>query len=176
MAEPVEELAKTEPIQMSLIPKTCGDFDLWCRRHGLRVTNKRRAVAEIALHSKDYPDLDQLRSRIAAVNPRISLATVYNTLRLLVEFGLIERHKFRGSPARYGPTHQVRQGHLIDVQSGRVIEFRSNEIESLVGEVAALLGYRLTGHTLGLYGEPIRASRRRSTPVKARQSLLSTPD
>jgi Fur family transcriptional regulator, ferric uptake regulator len=102
---------------VSPIPKTCEDFDCWCRRHGLRVTSKRRAVAEIALRSTDYPDLDQLRSRIAAVNPRISLATVYNNLRLLIEFGLIERHKFRRSPARYGPTHQVRRGHLIDVQS-----------------------------------------------------------
>jgi Fur family transcriptional regulator, ferric uptake regulator len=112
----MERNFKTQPIQMSLISKTCEDFDLWSRRHGFRVTNKRRAVAEIVLQSKDYPDLDQLRSRIAVVNPRISLATVYNTLRLLVEFGLIERHKFRGSPARYGPIHQVRRGHLIDAQ------------------------------------------------------------
>ena len=114
------------PVEMSLIPKTSEEFDLWCRRHGLRVTNKRRAVAEIALLSKDYPDLDQLRSRIAAVHPRISLATVYNTLRLLAEFGLIERHKFRGRPTRYGSAHQVRQGHLIDVTSGRVVPVQRN--------------------------------------------------
>ena len=74
----------------------------------------------------NYPDLDQLRSRIAAVNPRISLATVYNNLRLLAEFGLIERHKFRGRPTRYGPAHQVRQGHLIDVTSGRVVPVERN--------------------------------------------------
>ena len=79
---------------------------------------RHRPALPFALQSKDYPDIDQLRSRIAAVNPQISLANVYNTLRLLVEFGLIERHKFR-----YGPTHQVRQGHLSDVISGRVIAF-----------------------------------------------------
>ena len=91
-----------------------------------------------ALQSKDYPDIDQLRSRIAAVNPRISLANVYNTLRLLVEFGLIERHK-RARSLRTDPPSTPRS--FEDVISG-------SEMERLVGEVGAFLGYRLTGHTL----------------------------
>jgi len=142
--------------------ETCEDFVLWCRRHHLRPTKGRRVVATIVLHSKDYPDLTELRSRIAALNSRVSLATVYRTLRLLVQFGLIERHKFQGNPTRYGPADKLSQGHLIDIAGGRVIEFRSNEIDKQVSEVAALLGYRLIGHRLELYGEPIDAARGRA--------------
>ena len=119
-------------------------------------------VANIVLHAKDYPDLDQLRSRIAAVNPRISLDTVYRTLRLLVKLGWIERHKFRGSPTRWGPVKKAHHGYLIDVASGRVIEFRSREIDERVSEVAAHFGYRLTGYRIALYGERIDAANQRN--------------
>ena len=84
------------------MPKSLGDFNAWCRGHGLPITAGRHVVANVVLHAKDYPDLDQLRSRIAAVNPRISLDTVYRTLRLLVKLGLIERHKFKGAPLAGG--------------------------------------------------------------------------
>jgi len=131
-------------------------------------------VARIVVDSQDYPDLDQLRSRIGAVNPRISVATIYRTLRLLVRQGLIERHTFRGSPARYGPALDQQRDHLIDITSGRVIEFRSEEIERLQDDIARHLGFRLTGHRLELYGEPVRAPKRHSSPAAARRTLPST--
>ena len=90
-------------------------------------------MAKIILASRDYPDVDELRSRVGVANPRISLATLYRTLRLLAESGLIERHTFRGSRARYRPVGDKHQYHLIDVTSDRVIEFRSNMIERLQG-------------------------------------------
>ena len=149
------------------------DVDAWCRAHGLRGTAKQRMVAKIVLDSRDYPDLDELRRRIATVSPRISLATVYRTLRLLVGLGLIKRHTFQGTRARYGPALDKRQGHLIDIASGRVIEFQSVEIERLEGEIAGLLGYRLTGHKLELYVEPVRAPARYCSQVGAARSSRS---
>ena len=131
-------------------------------------------MALIILASRDYPDVDELRSRVRAANPRISLATLYRTLRLLVESGLIERHTFRGSPARYRPVGDEHQDHLIDVTNDRVVEFRSDMIERLQGEIAAMLGYRLTGHKLELYGEPVRTPQRHRAPIGARRTRLST--
>jgi Fur family ferric uptake transcriptional regulator len=125
-------------------------------------------VAKIVLDSQDYPDLDQLRLRIGAVNPRISLATVYRTLRLLVGLGLVERHTFQGSRTRYGPALDQHRDHLIDVTSGRVIEFHSEEIERLQDDIARHLGFRLTGHRLELYGEPVQAPKRHSSSAAAR--------
>ena len=154
--------------------KSLQDVDAWCRAHGLRVTERQRIVAKIVVDSRDYPDFDELRRRIAAVSPRISLATVYRTLRLLVGLGLIERHTFQGRPACYGPALAKRQGHLIDIASGRVIEFQSDEIERLEGEIARLLGYRLTGHKLELYGEPVRAAARHLSQVRAPRSPPSS--
>ena len=130
-------------------------------------------VAKIVLNSRDYPDLDELRRRIAAVSPRISLATVYRTLRLLVGLGLIERHTFQGRPACYGPALSKRQGLMIDIASGRVIVFQSDEFERLEGEIAGLFGYRLTGHKLELYGEPVRAPARYRSQVRAPRSPRS---
>ena len=149
------------------------DVDAWYRAHRLRGTEKQRMVAGIVLNSRDYPDLDELRRRIAAVSPCISLATVYRTLRLLVGLGLIERHTFQGTRARYGPALDKRQGHLIDIASGKVVEFQSDEIERLEGEIAGLLGYRLTGHKLELYGEPVCAPARHRPQVRALGSSRS---
>lgn len=131
-------------------------------------------MALIILASRDYPDVDELRSRVRSANPRISLATLYRTLRLLVESGLIERHTFRGGPARYRPVGDEHQDHLIDVTSDRVVEFRSDMIERLQGKIAALLGYRLTGHKLELYGEPVGTPERHRAPIGARRTRLST--
>ncbi len=149
--------------------KSYEDFEAWCRKHGHRATDRRRTVAKIVLASGDYPNMDALCSRIRAANPRISVATVYRTLRLLADFGVIERHTFGEGPARYGPAQHEHQDHLIDVASGTVIAFRSDEIERLQREVAGSLGYRLTGHTLELYGVAIRAPRRRRSPVGERR-------
>ena len=145
------------------------DFDAWCRERRLRVTTGRRAVAKAVAEARDYPDVYELHRRIATVDTRISLATVYRTLRLFAESGMIERHTFRGSRARYEPTPEEHLDHLIDIRTGRVIEFRSDEIERLQVEVAARLGYRLTGHRLELYGEPVQALKRASSPTPATQ-------
>ncbi len=153
--------------------KSLRDVDAWCKAHGLRGTEGQRVVAKIVLDSRDYPDLDELRRRIATVSPRISLATVYRTLRLLIGLGLIERHTFQERPACYASALDKRQGHLIDTASGRVIEFQSDEIERLEGEIASLLGYRLTGHKLELYGEPIRAPALHRSQVRAPRSSRS---
>ncbi|MFN0218223.1 MAG: transcriptional repressor [Hyphomicrobium sp.] len=139
----------------------------------MRVTARRRAVAKVVAEACDYPNVYELHRRIAAVDSRISLATVYRTLRLLVDFGMIERHTFRGGRACYEPTPQVHRDHLIDIKTGRVIEFRSDEIERLQVEVSARLGYRLTGHRLELYGEPVQALEQASSPIAAPQSLRS---
>jgi len=156
--------------------KSYKDFDLWCREHGHRATDRRRTVAKIVLASQDYPNVDELYSRIRAANPRISLPTIYRTLRLLADFGMIERYTFGGGPARYGPAPHEHQDHLIDVAHGRVIEFRSDEIERLQWEVAGSLGYRLTGYKLELYAEPLRAPKRHRSPIGGRRSLRSTRD
>lgn len=149
------------------------DVDAWCRAHGLRVTERQRAVTKIVRDSRDYPDVNELHRRVAAVSPRISLATVYRTLRLLLGLGLIERHTFQGKLACYAPALDKRQGHLIDIASGRVIEFQSDEIERLEGEIAGVLGYRLTGHKLELYGEPVCASARHRSHMGAPRSSRS---
>ena len=154
--------------------KSYQDFDSWCGEHGHRVTERRCTVAMIVLAARDDPDVDELHSRVRAANPRISLATLYRALRLLAESGLIERHTFRGGPARYRPVGDEHKDHLIDVTNDRVVEFRSGMIERLQSEIAAMLGYRLTGHKLELYGEPVRAPERHRAPIGARRTRLST--
>lgn len=152
------------------------DFDAWWREHDLRVTIERRTIAEVVLAARDFPDVNELHRRVGAVSPHVSLATLYRTLRLLTEFGIIERHTFQGSEARYGPARSEHQDHLIDINTGRVIEFRSDEIERLQVRVAARLGYRRTGYRLELFGEQVQALNRASSPAGARQPLRSARD
>jgi len=168
--------AEPEPMRCLLKAKGYKDFEAWCREHGHRATDRRRTVAKIVLASRDYPNMDELCSRIRAANPRISLPTVYRTLRLLADFGVIERHTFGEGPARYGPAPREHQDHLIDVASGTVIEFHSDKIERLQREVVGSLGYRLTGHTLELYGVAVRATKAHRPPIGGRRSLRSTRD
>ena len=150
-------------------PRSYKGFDSWWREHNLRVTDGRRVIAEVVLAARDFPDVNELHRRVGAVSPHISLATLYRTLRLLTKFGIIERHKFQGSQARYGPARSEHQDHLIDINTGRVIEFRSDEIERLQVEMAARLGYRLTGYRLELFGEQVQALNRANSPAGARK-------
>lgn len=154
----------------SLLAKSYKEFEAWCRDHGHRITARRRTVAEIVLAARDYPNVVELYSRARAANSQICLATVYRTLRLLAEFGTVRRYTFRGGRPRYGPALAGREDHLIDIASGTVIEFRCDEIERLQKAVARSLGYRLTGYTLELYGEPIRAPKRRRSPIGGTRS------
>lgn len=123
-----------------------------CRAKGLRLTGQRKVIAQVLAESHDHPDATELHRRVSLCDGRISVATVYRTVKRLEQEGIIERHAFRDGPARYEPGSGAHHDHLIDVQTGKVIEFSSPEIERLQNEIAARLGYELIGHRLELYG------------------------
>ena len=123
---------------------------------GLRMTDQRKVVARVIAASKDHPDVEELFSRAAKVDAKISLATVYRTVKLFEESGLLEKLEFGDGRARYEDAERDHHDHLIDVNSGEVIEFIDPEIEALQERIAAKLGYRLIGHRLELLGVPIK--------------------
>lgn len=128
-----------------------------CARAGLRMTDQRRVIAEILEESDDHPDVEDLHARAAARDPRISIATIYRTVKLFEETGILEKHEFGDGRARYEDAERDHHDHLIDMQSGEVIEFVDTEIEALQEKIAARLGYELKGHRLELYGTPRKA-------------------
>ena len=119
------------------------------------MTDQRRVIARVLSESNDHPDVDQVYQRAIKADPRISIATVYRTVKLFEEANILERHDFGDGRARYEEAADEHHDHLIDMQSGKVLEFANDEIERLQNEVAAQLGYRLVGHRLELYGVPI---------------------
>jgi Fur family ferric uptake transcriptional regulator len=127
-----------------------------CEAKGLRMTDQRRVVARVIGAAEDHPDVEELYARAAAVDPRISLATVYRTVKLFEEAGLLDRLEFGDGRARYEDAERDHHDHLIDVNTGRVIEFVDPEIEQLQERIAARLGYRLIGHRLELLGVPVK--------------------
>lgn len=129
-----------------------------CIEKGLRMTGQRRVIARVLSEAQDHPDAEELHRRAAAIDPHISIATVYRTVRLLAEAGILERHDFRDGRSRYEEVPDEHHDHLIDVQTGRVIEFHDDKIEELQRLVAEKLGYRLVDHRLELYGVPLSAS------------------
>ena len=126
-----------------------------CAERGMRMTDQRRVVAGVLSQSHDHPDVEELYRRSAAVDPHISIATVYRTVRLFEDAGIIARHDFRDGRARYEEAPDVHHDHLIDMKSGQVIEFVDEEIEALQTAIAKRLGYRLVDHRLELYGVPV---------------------
>jgi Fur family ferric uptake transcriptional regulator len=132
-----------------------------CNAQGLRMTEQRRVIAQVLDASADHPDVEELYSRASAVDPRISLATVYRTVKLFEEAGILEKVEFGDGRARYEDAEREHHDHLIDVTTGDVIEFTDPEIEALQEKIAAKLGYRLQGHKLELYGVPITASKKK---------------
>ena len=126
-----------------------------CAESGLRMTDQRRVIAKVLSDADDHPDAEELYGRAAAVDPKISLATVYRTVRLFADAGIIETHDFRDGRARYETADDDHHDHLIDVVSGEVIEFVDDEIEALQEKIAAKLGYKLVDHRLELYGKKI---------------------
>lgn len=126
-----------------------------CVTLGLRMTDQRRVIARVIADAADHPDVEELHRRAAAVDDRISISTVYRTVKLFEDAGIIERHDFRDGRSRYEPVPDEHHDHLIDLRSGHVVEFRSEEIEHLQEEIARKLGYRLVGHRLELYGVPL---------------------
>jgi Fur family ferric uptake transcriptional regulator len=132
-----------------------------CRAKGLRLTGQRRLIAQVLAEAHDHPDVPELHRRVAEQDDRVSLATVYRTVKRLQEQGIIERHAFRDGRARYEAATKKHHDHLIDLETGKVIEFRSEEIERLQAEIARRLGYELVGHHLELYGSPATTRRRK---------------
>jgi Fur family ferric uptake transcriptional regulator len=126
-----------------------------CAERGLKMTDQRRVIARVLSESSDHPDVEALHKRATAADPNISIATVYRTVRLFEEAGILAKHDFGDGRARYEETPKEHHDHLIDMQSGRVVEFHSDEIEELQRRIAEKAGYRLVGHRLELYGVPI---------------------
>ena len=132
------------------------DIEALCQEKGLRITEQRRVIARVLSESRDHPDVEELYRRASAVDKGISIATVYRTVRLFEEAGILERHDFRDGRSRYEPTPDEHHDHLIDVESGKVIEFHNAELEEMKNRIAEELGFRLVDHRLDLYGTPIR--------------------
>jgi Fur family ferric uptake transcriptional regulator len=122
---------------------------------GLRMTDQRRVIARVLGEAFDHPDVEELYARAARIDARISLATVYRTVKLFEEAGLLERHEFGDGRARYEEAPQDHHDHLIDMKTGKVVEFMDEEIEQLQAAIARRLGYRLVDHRLELYGVPL---------------------
>ncbi|GGH19593.1 manganese uptake regulator, Fur family [Cribrihabitans marinus] len=127
-----------------------------CEAKGLRMTGQRRVIAQVLQDSADHPDVEELYSRATAIDSGISIATVYRTVKLFEEAGILERLEFGDGRARYEDAERDHHDHLIDMQTGEVIEFVDPEIEALQERIAARLGYELRGHKLELYGVPRR--------------------
>jgi len=130
-----------------------------CAEKGMRMTEQRRVIARVLQESDDHPDVEELYRRSSAVDPNISISTVYRTVRLFEDAGIIERHDFRDGRSRYEPIPEEHHDHLIDLRSGTVIEFRSEEIEAIQDRIARDLGYRLVDHRLELYAVPLDKER-----------------
>lgn len=129
-----------------------------CQKRGMRMTGQRRTIAQVIAESDDHPDVEELHRRAAAVDSGISIATVYRTVKLFEDAGILERLDFRDGRARYEEASEAHHDHLIDLQSGEVIEFRNEDIEKLQEFVAHQLGYRLVDHRLELYGVKLKTT------------------
>jgi Fur family ferric uptake transcriptional regulator len=128
-----------------------------CVEHGLKMTGQRRVIARVLSEAEDHPDVEELYRRASSLDSRISIATVYRTVRLLEERGILERRDFGGGRARYEPTEHGQHYHLIDIDTGRVIEFEGGEHERLMQQIAARLGFDLVSTRLELYGRRVPA-------------------
>ncbi len=131
-----------------------------CVVKGMRMTDQRRVIARVIELSSDHPDVEELYRRAVAEDPRISISTVYRTVKLFEDAGIIERHDFRDGRARYETVPDEHHDHLIDLRNGTVIEFRNEEIEALQEAIARKLGFQLVDHRLELYGIPLKPKER----------------
>ena len=138
------------------------DIEALCSAKGMRMTEQRRVIARVLAASEDHPDVEELYRRCAKVDDRISISTVYRTVRLFEDSGIIERHDFREGRARYETSTEGHHDHLINLRTGEVIEFQSEEIEQLQAEVARRLGFKLVDHRLELYAVPLTDEKKKS--------------
>ncbi|AVX02765.1 Fur family transcriptional regulator [Maritalea myrionectae] len=130
-------------------------LETMCEKSGMRMTEQRRVIARVLEGATDHPDVEELYRRASRIDERISLSTVYRTVNLFEEAGLVAKHDFKDGRARFEPIPDEHHDHLIDVRSGRVIEFRNEEIEAIQEVIARKLGYKLVDHRLELYGVPL---------------------
>jgi len=132
------------------------DIENKCIQKGIRLTDQRRLVAKVMSDSHDHPDVDELHKRVNKLDSKISIATVYRTVKLFEEAGIVAKHDFKGNKARYEEASQEHHDHLIDVNTGEITEFINEDIEKLQRKVAEKLGYKLVDHRLELYGSKIK--------------------
>ena len=136
-----------------------GRIEKACVDKGMRMTGQRRVIARVLSDAHDHPDVEELHRRSVKLDSRISIATVYRTVRLFEEAGILARHDFGDGRARYEEVPETHHDHLIDTRSGKVIEFHDDEIEELQAKIAARLGYKLVDHRLELYGVPLKSDK-----------------
>ena len=127
-----------------------------CIKKGVRLTDQRKLVAKVMSDSEDHPDVDELHKRISKIDSKISIATVYRTVKLFEESGIVSKHEFKGNKARYEQAPDDHHDHLIDINTGEITEFVNEDIEKLQRTVAEKLGYKLVDHRLELYGSKIK--------------------
>ena len=127
-----------------------------CSKIGVRLTDQRRLIAKIMSESEDHPDVEELNKRVNKLDSKISIATVYRTVKLFEEAGIVAKHDFKGNKARYEQSTREHHDHLIDVNTGEITEFVNDDIEKLQKQVAEKLGYKLVDHRLELYGSKIK--------------------
>ena len=132
------------------------DIENKCIRRGLRLTDQRKLIAKVMSESEDHPDVDELYQRVIKLDSKISIATVYRTVKLFDEAGIVAKHDFKGNKARYEQTSEEHHDHLIDINTGEITEFVNEDIEKLQKKVAEKLGYKLVDHRLELYGSKIK--------------------
>ena len=127
-----------------------------CIKKGVRLTDQRKLVAKVMSESEDHPDVDELHKRVNKIDSKISIATVYRTVKLFEESGIVSKHDFKGTKARYEQAPKEHHDHLIDINTGEITEFVNRDIEKLQEQVAEKLGYKLVDHRLELYGLKIK--------------------
>ena len=132
------------------------DIEDKCFKRGVRLTDQRKLVAKVMSISADHPDVDELHKRVSKLDSKISIATVYRTVKLFEEAGIVDKHDFKGNKARYEQAPKEHHDHLIDINTGEITEFVNEDIEKLQKQVAEKLGYKLVDHKLELYGSKIK--------------------
>ena len=132
------------------------DIESKCKQKGVRLTDQRKLIAKVMSDSQSHPNVDELHKKVSKFDSKISIATVYRTVKLFEEAGIVSKHDFKGNKSRYEPAPEEHHDHLIDINSGEITEFVNEEIEILQKQVAEKLGYKLVDHRLELYGSKIK--------------------
>ena len=132
------------------------DIEKRCIKKGVRLTDQRKLIAKVMSESDDHPNVDELHKRVSKFDNKISIATIYRTVKLFEEASIVEKHDFKGNKSRYEEAPKEHHDHLIDINTGEIIEFINEDIEKLQKQVAEKLGYKLVDHKLELYGSKIK--------------------